>query len=222
MKPYLAFLAALAVLFVAAAGYAEPESPKSHSSLNERCLDQYGQPTLYAITELTGPEFVLLLEEQGYKWQEKDEVLRNFKREILLPGETICQFVTIRSCDGYYSDIWPREKYDKATEKGGIAMGQVEYEAAGYGSHDEGVNLEEAVEAFVNIEIEDRLLSEEYRAVFLKTKDSSGRKYIVSVTEIGPARLDIQIDTDKSLATNKPPSSVDKEWKALKKVLGGK
>ena len=221
MKRLCCILLAL-LLLVPAAVSAESDSLKSPSSFDDRCLDQYGQPTLYALTELTGPEFVQLLEEQGYSWEEKDEVLRSFKRELQLPTEKTIQFVSVCSSNGYYSDRWTREDYDLAAEKGGVAAGQTEYEVAGYGSPDSGVILDDVISAIGNIEIEDRLLAEEYRAAFLKVKDSSGREYIVSVTEIGPARTDIQIDTDQSLATNNPPYTVEKEWKALKKMLGGK
>jgi hypothetical protein len=197
---------------------------KSPSSFDARCLDQYGQPTMFAITELTGPELVKLLEEQGYQWEEKDKILRRFKRRILPPGEQIPQFVTYSSSNGFYEDIWTREDYDRATEKGGTATGQVSYIMAGYGvpGADWGVLMEDVVKAFVNIEIEDRVTTSEGNMTFLKVGDSAGRKYIVMLSEDGKARTGISIDTDKSLATTKPPSSVEKEWKGIKNVYGSK
>ena len=223
MKRLFAFLAAL-MLLGAVAGFAETAgtSLKSPSSFDERCLDQYGQPTMYALTELTGPELVQLLEEQGYEWVEKDNTLRWFRREITLPDTTIPQFVTLQALDGYLVDIWSRGDYDSAAEKGAVAAGQVSYIMAGYRDPDNpdwGVLLGDVVEAFVNIEIEDRIDGKEFGAVFLKVKDSSGRKYIITLTQDGGGRTGIQIDTDQSLATTKPPSSVEKQWKDTKKYF---
>ena len=238
MKRLFALLLAL-LLLGAAAGYAEtagtsPDSPdalnsldsqnplKSPSSFDERCLDQYGQPTMYALTELTGPELVQLLEEQGYAWVEKDNTLRWFRREITLPDTTIPQFVTLQALDGYLTGIWSREEYDSAKGKGAVAAGQISYIMAGYRdpkNPDWGVLLGDVVQAFVNIEIEDRIDAKEFGAVFLKVKDASGKKYIISLTQDGGGRTGIQIDTDQSLATTKPPSSVEKQWKDTKKYF---
>lgn len=225
MKRLISVLAVLSLLLISATAYAENagDSLKSPSSFDEQCLDQYGQPTLYAVLELTGPEFVRLLEEQGYAWYEKDEILRGFRRTILLPGETISQIVKIRTSDEFYSDIWAREKYDSATEKGGAAAGQVIYEAAGYGTGgDWGVVLEDVVGAFVNVDIVDQITDEDLRCVFLKVRDSSGREYIVTVTEDGKARSGIQIDSDISLATTTPATTVEKDWKAICKMYNHK
>ena len=150
---------------------------KSPSSFDERRLDQYGQPTMFAITELTGPELVKLLEEQGYLWEEKDEILRQFKRKLLPPGERISQFVTFKSSNGFYEGIWAREDYNRATEKGGAAAGQVSYIMAGYGipGADSGVIMDDVVKAFVNIETEDKVTADEVNMTFVKVKDSAGR-----------------------------------------------
>ena len=64
---------------------------KSPSSFDEKCLDEYGNPTMYALTELTGPELVKLLEEQGYQWIDNDDVAEKwswFERAVQLTKVT--------------------------------------------------------------------------------------------------------------------------------------
>lgn len=190
---------------------------KAPSSFDGCCLDEFGNPTLYAVTELTGPELVTLLEEQGYEWEEKDEILRRFLRTILLPGETISQQVTLTASDKMYEDIWPRENYDNATDKGGVAVRQTNFIVAGYAdpTGEQDVILEDVIKAIVNIEIVDQYYREDVHATMLVVKDSRGMEYAVIVQSVGPGRTDITMNSEEVYEAGGYGMTIADDWAAF-------
>ena len=195
----------------------ETTGGSSSSSTDEKYLDVLGHPTLYAITELSGPELVTLLEEQGYEWEEKDETLKRFQRFVTLPGETIPQQVTFNASDKMYEDIWDREDYDSASEKGSVAAGQTNFIVAGYGdpTGEKDVLFDDVIASVVNIELVDQYYREDIDAVLLIAKDASGKEYVVMLQAVGPARTDVAVFTDELFAANTPPSSIAEQWTAF-------
>ena len=184
------------------------------SSFDERCLDAQGFPTLYAMTELTGPEMVKLLEEQGYEWEAKDETLKRFLRKFKPEGETITQHCTFSASDGIYEKIWDREDYDKAADKGAVASMKTDHIVAGYAdpAGKKDVDLEDVIKAIVNIEIIDQYFREDIDAAMVIAKDSSGKEYAVLLQATGRARTEMETFTEEVFAASTPPSTIAEQW----------
>lgn len=226
-RKLLALLLAAAMVFTLAAcgSGTETESEektdtseytvRQPSSFDEKCLDEIGNPTLYAFTELTGPELIKLLDEQGYEWERKDETLKQFKRKVMLEGTESPQFATVRESNGLHEDIWELEDFENAGEKGGAAVGQTVFIVAGYGDPDDEWNskLDDVIKAIVNTEIIDQYMTDDAQAALVITRDSSGKDYAVLVTVSGGARSEVVVYTDEVLAAR--GSSVAAEWTAF-------
>ncbi|MGX8715058.1 MAG: hypothetical protein ACSW8A_04840 [Lachnospiraceae bacterium] len=225
-KLLVVLLAAVMVFMLAACGSktsTEPEEKtdtseytvRQPSSFDEKCLDEIGNPTLYAFTELTGPELIKLLEEQGYEWERKDDTLKRFKRKVMAEGTDEPQFVTVRESNGLDQDIWELEDFENAAGKGGAAVGQTVFVIAGYADPDDGWNtkLDEVVKAIVNTEIVDQYMTDDAQAVLVITRDSSGKDYAVLITVSGGGRSEAVVYTDEVLANR--GSSIAAEWTAF-------
>ncbi len=169
---------------------------------------------MYALTELTGPEIVKLLEQQGYVWHDSDasaEQLSWFEREVKLSENDPVQTVRFSACDEIVDEnTWERERYDQASEKGGVVSKELTLEIAGYQDGD-GVSLDELTEGFFNVEILDKYVFESGRTACVALKDSSGNRYFADFTDIGPGRTDIAIDSEELLIHEN--STLEEVWK---------
>lgn len=59
------------------------------ATLTEECLDEYGNPTMYAISELSGKDLVQVLKSQGFAYDSKQKAFLNDKASVfaVLGGE---------------------------------------------------------------------------------------------------------------------------------------
>ena len=189
---------------------------RAPSSFDEKCLDEYGNPTMYALTELTGPEVVQLLEEQGYVWQDNDDVAERwswFERASQLTADDQVQYLTFSASDEAFDEYcWERERYDEATEKGGVAAGEVTFMVIGYKDGD-GVDLEALMNGVFNTEVVDTYYYPDGKSACAIVKDASGKYYFVSYTDVGPGGADAAIDSEAVITAG--GSTLEEEWTAL-------
>ena len=189
---------------------------KAPSSFDEKCLDAYGNPTMYALTELTGPEVVQLITEQGYEWIDNDAVAEQwswFERAIQLSEDTAVQYVGFSACDEVAGDYnWERERYDAASGKGDIVAKELTMEVAGY-TDGNGVALSDLVNGIFNIEIVDIYYFDSGKSACVVVKDAAGKRYYADFTDVGPGRTSIAIDSEELIISE--GETLENLWTAL-------
>ena len=100
--------AAAASASSAAASTSASAASASASAASSDTIDQYGNVTLYAAMELTGPEMTALLEKQQYEWR-ADSLM-------WIHPYSGATFASVDKNGG-----WKQENYAQATEKGAPA-----------------------------------------------------------------------------------------------------
>lgn len=169
-------------------------------------MDQYGNVKVNAFVDMNGSEIVFLLEERGYKWDEK---YREFRTGFSIKDKTKPSNVDLFT---YYTDYleraekadynynkakWIKDEYLNASNKGDLLRtGGIRYAVDGYYTENEHfkkyeyddsdyeyvINVEDAFNNIVNIETYDKYISEDKGTILCRFTDSNGQKYYIKLT----------------------------------------
>lgn len=103
----------------APAGTSAAEAESGGSDFADACVDEYGNISLYALTELDGPQLIALLEQQGYEWDDEQSAwIRSEDGAFFVAGDD----------DGKYA----LERYDDMSAQGGPIAFESNNAVAGY------------------------------------------------------------------------------------------
>ena len=174
------------------------------SAYPAECVDQYGNPTLYALTELSGPDLVGLLDEQGFEWKDDGFVAKKGVKK---------GFLNARDYDN--DSQWQLEAYKQAAEPGGVAKMSVKFSVLGYVDTEGDLTprLEDAVAGIANIEVVKQQKIND-NATIAVVKDSRGKEYLVTILWTGYPTVEVELYTDESLAAGEG-GSIAQTWDSL-------